>query len=102
MRDELPDELRSGRRQVLIADDSDDVFILKQAFELNCPIVSRDNFQKQKEDPRIDPNLRSWGRAVGKQLQVKFTCDHNGCFSVDYDLHMPILRPYSGAPRIPA
>merc|ERR1712048_878917 len=95
MRDELRSEVESGRCEVIIADDSDDVFVLKKAFELSCPIVSRDNYRTQKEDLRIDPDLRRWCREVGEQLQVKFTFDQSGSFAVDYDHHMPVLRPCS-------
>ena len=34
-------EIASGLCEISIADDSDDVFILKKAFESRCPIVSR-------------------------------------------------------------
>jgi len=86
-------EIASGLCEVLIADDSDDVFILKKAFESRCPIVSRDYFRKQQVDLRIDPALRRWCTDVGSKMQVKFAFDKQGTFIPDYDHQMPVLRP---------
>jgi len=88
--------MKDGRCQVVIADASDDVFILKKAFEKGCPIVSRDNFREHQNDLRIDPRLRRWYADKGSKLQVKFTFDESGAFQPDYDhFIMPVLLPGS-------
>lgn len=94
---DLEPEVRAGRCHVLLADSSDDVFILRQAFRQRCPVVSRDNFRQHLCDLRIDPEIRRWYSAQGAQLQVKFTFDQRGEFVPDYDHRVPVLRPSSAA-----
>jgi hypothetical protein len=93
MHESLSVEINGGRCRVLLADSTDDVFVLKTAFDSGCPVVSRDNFKTHESDPRIDRNLRHWWANHGKQLQVKFAFDHSGNFIPDYDLQMPVLNP---------
>jgi len=90
---DLAAEAKTGRCQVLVADNTDDVIILKKAFEKRCPVVSRDLFRKQMADLRIDPELRKWYSKEGAKLQVKFTFDEEGKFQPDHALPMPVLRP---------
>lgn len=92
LQQDLAAEVQTGRCHVIVADSTDDVIILKKAFEKRCPVVSRDLFRKQLADCRIDPKLRSWYREKGANLQVKYTFGENGAFEPDYVLHMPILQ----------
>lgn len=93
LREDLKLAVEVGNCHVLIGDSSDDVFILKQAFEHRCPIVSRDNFRSQQSDLRIDSELRRWYSSQGAALQVKFTFDRHGEFLPDHDLRLqPVLR----------
>jgi len=77
---------------VLISDD-DDVFIFKKAFELKCPIVSRDLFRDYFEDYRINFNVRQWLQNGGARLRVGFSFDDQGKFYPTSDLaQQPVLR----------
>lgn len=89
---DLAAEVQTGRCHVIVADSTDDVIILKKAFEKRCPVVSRDLFRNQLDDCRIDASLRSWYREKGASLQVKYTFGENGAFEPDYALHMPRLQ----------
>jgi len=92
LQQDLAAEVQTGRCHVIVADSTDDVIILKKAFEKRCPVVSRDLFRKQLADLRIDASLRSWYREKGSSLQVKYTFGETGAFEPDYALHMPILQ----------
>jgi hypothetical protein len=99
MQDALSGEISSGDCDVLLADNTDDVFVLRAAYDRGCPVVSRDNFKAHVNDLRIDRNLRNWWASRGKTLQVKFTFDCNGNFIPDYDLQMPVLKPVEHCER---
>mmetsp|Transcript_91851 Transcript_91851/g.163489 ORF Transcript_91851/g.163489 Transcript_91851/m.163489 type:complete len:555 (-) Transcript_91851:275-1939(-) len=90
---DLAAEVQGGRCQVLVADNTDDVIILKKAFEKRCPVVSRDLFRKQLGDLRIDKELQQWYKHAGSKLQVNYTFDEDGIFLPNHALPMPVLRP---------
>lgn len=93
LQQELAAEVHAGRCHVIVADNTDDVIILKKAFEKRCPVVSRDLFRKQLSDPRIDATLRRWYKEQGAHLQVNYTFGEHGEFLPLYALDMPILKP---------
>eukprot|EP00931_Biecheleriopsis_adriatica_P105424 TRINITY_DN79991_c0_g1_i1.p1 TRINITY_DN79991_c0_g1~~TRINITY_DN79991_c0_g1_i1.p1 ORF type:complete len:541 (+),score=119.84 TRINITY_DN79991_c0_g1_i1:125-1747(+) len=95
LQDDLRTEVETGYCDIVIADNVDDVIILKKAFELRCPVVSRDKYRAQLDDLRICRKLRQWYAAAGSTLQVNYTFDANGNFMPNNDLPMPVLRPRS-------
>jgi len=90
---DLAAEVETGRCHVIVADNTDDVIILKKAFQKRCPVVSRDLFRTQLSDIRIDSTLRRWYEEQGANLQVNYTFGEDGNFEPDYALDMPILQP---------
>lgn len=88
----LKAELESDGVDVVIAERTDDVLVLKQAYQYNCPVVSRDGYRAWMEDRRLDPELRQWMQA-SSDLQVRFSWGAGGSFAPDFDLPKPVLRP---------
>jgi len=78
----------------VIADRTDDLIVLKQAYKRNCPIVSRDSYTDWRTDRRIERDLRKWAEDT-KDLQVRFTWSPEGEFCPDFDLPPPLLGPAS-------
>jgi len=78
--------------QVVLAERTDDLMVLKQAQARNCPIVSRDGFAKWKNDLRVSQDLRQW-LSEATDLQVRFSWGTGGEFVPDFDLPRPIVRP---------
>lgn len=83
--------------QVVIAERTDDIMVLKQAHSRNCPIVSRDGFEKWKKDLRVSKELRQW-LSESADLQVRFSWGSGGVFVPDFDLPRPVVRPGSRGP----
>lgn len=77
--------------QVVIAERTDDLMVLKQARSRNCPIVSRDGFAKWKTDLRVDQELRHW-LSESADIQVRFSWGAGGEFVPDFDLPRPMVR----------
>lgn len=71
---------------------TDDITVWNQAFERNCPVVSKDNYKQHGDDLRIKKELRAWWAEEGSRCQVRFYWDR-GSFKVDYDHQLPVLRP---------
>lgn len=78
--------------QVVINDKNDDVMVLKQAYKMNCPVVSRDKYNDWQDDLRIDAGLRQWMKDAAR-LQVRWSWGPAGEFEPDFDLPRPVLRP---------
>lgn len=97
-RDQLYDTLRSHEWsdgygvEVVKAQKTDDVIVIKQAEENNCPIVSRDGFEKWKVDRRIERSTRDFLANIS-ELQVRFSWGKNGNFIPDFELDTPVLCP---------
>lgn len=77
--------------QLVRAESTDDVIVLKQAKMRNCPIVSRDGFAKWKDDLRLAPDLRQW-LLESADIQVRFSWGAGGAFVPDFDLPRPVMR----------
>lgn len=77
--------------QVVVADRTDDLMVLKQAQSRNCPIVSRDGFAEWKTDMRVSTDLRQW-LSEASDLQVRFSWGTGGDFVPDFDLPRPVVR----------
>lgn len=77
--------------QVVIAERTDDLVVLKQAQSRNCPIVSRDAFAKWRKDLRVSTGLRRW-LCESSSLQVRFSWGTGGEFVPDFDLPRPVVR----------
>lgn len=77
---------------IIKAEETDDVMLLNQAFERNCPVVSRDGFKKEREDLRISQEVRQW-LSDSSRLQVRWTWDPKGNFSPDFPLPRPVVEP---------
>eukprot|EP00931_Biecheleriopsis_adriatica_P095050 TRINITY_DN68688_c0_g1_i1.p1 TRINITY_DN68688_c0_g1~~TRINITY_DN68688_c0_g1_i1.p1 ORF type:complete len:488 (-),score=98.18 TRINITY_DN68688_c0_g1_i1:68-1531(-) len=81
-RTELIDELRSLEGvEVIKAERTDDIMVLKQAMVKNCPIVSRDGYAEWRNDIRLARELREWFNKYS-ELQVRFSWVH-GKFEPD-------------------
>jgi len=78
--------------QVVIAERTDDLVVIKQAQSRNCPIVSRDGFAKWRTDLRVATELRQW-LSESASLQVRFSWGTGGDFVPDFDLPRPVVRP---------
>jgi hypothetical protein len=76
---------------VVKAESTDDIMVLKQAWERNCPVVSRDSYATWLSDKRIDRDLRSWA-ADATDLQIRFSWGQRGDFIADFDLPRPVLK----------
>ena len=94
-RDTLRDHPFGDGVDVIIADSTDDIMVLKQAQQLNCPVVSRDGFSKHKEDYRLASELRRWAQDMG-HLQVRFSWSISGDFMPDFDLPALVVKPSDG------
>lgn len=92
MRDGRVKEMEGDAVEVVLAERTDDIMVLKMACERNCPIVSRDGFRDWQQDPRLDRELRRWLLEKG-DLQVRFFWGPRGRFMPDLDLPRPTLRP---------
>jgi len=77
---------------IIIADGTDDIMVLKQAQARNCPMVSRDRFAEWRGDMRLARELRQW-LEESEGLQVRFSWDPNGNFMPDFDLPTPVIMP---------
>lgn len=80
--------------QVVRAERTDDVMVLKQAHLRNCPIVSRDGYADWKTDLRLSQELRQWF-TKSTDLQVRFSWGTAGQFTADFDLPRPVVRAAS-------
>jgi hypothetical protein len=76
---------------VVKAESTDDIMVLKQAWERNSPVVSRDSYATWLSDKRIDRDLRSWA-ADATDLQIRFSWGQRGDFIADFDLPRPVLK----------
>jgi hypothetical protein len=84
--------------QVVLAERTDDLMVLKEARKFNCPIVSRDGFAKWRTDLRVSDELKKW-LAESTELQVRFSWGTAGEFVPDFDLPRPVLRSADQKPR---
>mmetsp|Transcript_110408 Transcript_110408/g.285436 ORF Transcript_110408/g.285436 Transcript_110408/m.285436 type:complete len:685 (+) Transcript_110408:93-2147(+) len=78
--------------EVVAAERTDDVMVLKTARGLNCPFVSRDGYRNWMDDKRLSRELRTWLLDAAK-IQVRFSWGPGGEFIPDFDLETPVLRP---------
>lgn len=87
---------------IVMAERTDDVQVLKQAYNRNCPVVSRDGYADWKKDRRLDSRLREWLHESAQQLQVRFSWGAHGEFEPDFDLPTPVLQPrWDGSSSVP-
>lgn len=77
--------------QLVLAQRTDDVMVLRQAHQRNCPIVSRDGFAQWKGDLRLSADLRTW-LSESQDIQVRFSWGAGGAFVPDFDLPRPVMR----------
>jgi hypothetical protein len=77
--------------QLVFAERTDDVMVLKQGQLHNCPIVSRDGFAVWKADLRLSEELRAW-LSESQHIQVRFSWGAGGSFVPDFDLPRPVMR----------
>lgn len=90
-------ELEGPGAEVIIAENiggTDDVQVLKQARELNCPWVSRDRVRDWENDLRLEEGLRRWIQEF-KALQVRWSWGSQGEFVTDFDLPSITLQPHT-------
>lgn len=79
-------------QHVIVADRTDDLMVLKEAYSRNCPIVSRDGYANWKKDIRVAVELRQWLEEASN-LQVRYSWSPTGCFVPDFDLPRAHLKP---------
>lgn len=58
---------------IVAAERTDDVMVLKSAFALNCPIVSRDGYRCWENDLRLPADLREFMKSTAARVQVRFS-----------------------------
>lgn len=90
-RDDTAQCLLGDGVQVVKAERTDDLVVLKQAQSRNCPIVSRDGFAKWRTDLRVSVELRRW-LSESSSIQVRFSWGTGGEFVPDFDLPRPMVR----------
>lgn len=83
-------------QQVVIAERTDDLMVLKTAHQRNAPVVSRDGFRQWKNDLRVSKELRKWA-SESERLQVRYSWSTGGEFMPDFELERPTLRPASSS-----
>jgi len=86
---QLPDGL-----SIVHADQRDDLIVLKQAHQKNCPVVSTDRFTNWQKDLRVATEVREWMLET-LPLQVRFSWGPNGNFVTDFDHPRPSVQPSS-------
>jgi len=79
---------------IVHADQRDDLMVLRQAHQKNCPVVSTDRFTNWQKDLRVATEVREWMLET-LPLQVRFSWGPNNNFITDFDLPRPSVQPSS-------